>query len=77
MLQSFVGTIDTFGLRSLRGEDASASVPHRNFGDAVPFWAILDSQELPRIVEALTHGKRGAALLLLEERAHSLGRLYE
>ena len=77
MLQSFIGTIDTRGLRSFRSEDASALGPCRMFGDAVPFWAILDSQELPQIVEALTHGRRGAALLMLEERAHSLGRLYE
>ena len=77
MLQSFVGTIDTRGLRSFRSEDASGLVPSRMIGDAVPFWAILDSQELPPIVEALIHGKRGAALMLLEERAHSLGPLCE
>lgn len=75
MLQSFIGTIDTTGLRSLRNEEYVESVVTLEDPDVVRFWAILDTNQLPQIRRALLMGHRGAALNLVEQQAKSLGRL--
>ena len=74
MLQSFLGTFDRSGLRSLRIEDESQPalvVVKRNTSS---FWAVLDSQELPKIYRAVVVGRRAEALRLLAEHAVSIGR---
>jgi hypothetical protein len=72
MLQSFVETIDTGGLQSSRVEDDSVPrVPLHESGN--PFWAVLDSSELPAIARALVLGQRQMALQLLFAIAKSLG----
>ena len=73
MLQSFVGTFNAAGLRTLRNEDASDMRVIHNATGSVSFWAILDSDELPAIQHAITLGDRGAALQMLVQAAKSLG----
>jgi hypothetical protein len=75
MLQSFIGTFDAAGLRSLRNEDDTHGVTGLSIAGSVPFWAILDTEELPSIQRALMLGYRGTALELLVQQAKSLGRL--
>ena len=72
MLQSFVGTFDTRGLQTFRVEDDSVCrvLPHES---GFPFWAVLDSSELPAIARALVLGQRQMALQLLFAMAKSLG----
>lgn len=80
MLQSFIGTFDVVGLRSLRSEDdvvesdvwpSSRCVP----AGIVPFWAIIDTTELPTIQQALMLGNRGHAWEILVQQAKCFGRL--
>ena len=72
MLQSFVGTFDTGGLQTFRVEDDfHPRVPINESG--YPFWAVLDSSELPAIARALVLGQRQMALQLLFAMAKSLG----
>lgn len=73
MLQSFIGTLDAAGIRTLRSEDETTVVVRRVHG--VPFWAVLDSSELPSIHAALIRGQRGTALELLLSQARDFGRL--
>ena len=75
MLQSFIGTYDQAGLRSLRDEDEFTVASHLDVSGPVSFWAILDSDELPGIQHALTLGHRVTALQLLITTAKSLGPL--
>lgn len=76
MLQSFVGTFDAVGLRSLRCElEFGVSPRPLATAGSVSFWAILDTAELPQIEQAFLLGYRGTALELLAEHAKSLGRL--
>ena len=72
MLQSFIGTLDAAGLRSLRTEDDALPAPLSD-SEFVPFWVILDSSELPSIERALVLGQRQTALQLLVAVAKSLG----
>ena len=76
MLQSFIGTFDIAGLRTLRSEDDTCGETRLSSTEAVPFWAILDTDELPSIQRALMLGYRGTALELLVQQAKSLGRLH-
>ncbi len=75
MLQSFVGTYDQSGLRSLRLEEANSALPWTSPTGAAPFWAVLDSSDVPEICRAVCHGRRRRALRLLNERALTLGSL--
>ena len=75
MLQSFIGTFDSAGLRSLRTEEAATHRQTTADSASIRFWAILDSDELPSIHGALRLGRRDQALELLTQRAKSLGRL--
>lgn len=74
MLQSFVGTFDAAGLRSLRAEE-DGTAPPENREATVPFWAIIDTVELPPIEAALTLGCRSIAFELLAGRAKAFGPL--
>ena len=76
MLQSFIGTFDAAGLRTLRSEEAESSGKSIQ-SSGVPFWAILDSKELPSIQNALLLGHRCTAFELLARGAKSLGRYSE
>ena len=75
MLQSYIGTIDMSGLRSLRTEECGESVAPLGDPTVVSFWAILDTDQLPEICRALVMGHRGAALSLVTQQAKSLGRI--
>lgn len=80
MLQSFVGTFDAVGLRTLKSEDEAVDTdgfPSVRFvpEGLVPFWAILDSTELPTIQKALLSGERDRAWELLVQQAKCFGRL--
>ena len=72
MLQSFRGTVDVGGIRSLYLE---VDVPARpQLGSSVAeFWAVLDAKELPVIREAVRVGDRRTALSLICERSAFIG----
>jgi hypothetical protein len=74
MLESFIGTCDAAGLRTLRPED-ERDVTSRLDGEEgrVSFWAILDSAALPCIYRELTLDHRATALKLLVQMAKTLG----
>jgi hypothetical protein len=76
MLQSFIGTYDSGGLRSFAPDEYAESVRWANDNAVVRFWAIIDSDELPSIWKALVVGQRGTALELIAQQAKSLGRCY-
>jgi hypothetical protein len=76
MLESFVGTFDHRGLRSLRPEDPREDFDGRVVEPNGRFWAIIDTDNVSPIHEALVVGQRGAALDLLAQKAVSLGRFY-
>lgn len=71
MLQSFVGTYDSTGLRRLAIEAAPQSIAVMN--NAVQFWAILDTKILPEIHRAIIRGERSDALELVSQHAISMG----
>ncbi len=75
MLQSYLGIIDDYGLRSLRDEECGESVAIADDPDLVMFWAILDTEQLPSIRRALLMGHRGTALSMVALNAKSYGRL--
>jgi hypothetical protein len=78
MLQSFIGTFDVAGLRTLKSEDEaveSESWPIAYPVGSVPFWAILDNSELLPIHQALLTGNRSRAWELLVQQAKCFGRL--
>ena len=72
MLQSFRGTVDVGGIRSLHLE---TDVPVRSqLGQIVAeFWAVIDAKELPVIREAVRAGDRRTALSLICERSAYIG----
>ncbi len=74
MLKSFVGTFDSGGLRSFRSEDAALSDRVRDAFAPESFWAIIDSKDLPPILQAAMLGQRGTALELIAQQAVSFGR---
>ena len=72
MLQSFRGTIDAHGIRTLRLEKDEEF--ERRLDDSVAeFWAVLNRRELPEIRRAFESGNRQLALRLLSDRATSMG----
>ena len=74
MLQSFVGTIDVQGLRSLRPEpDHDMWMKSSNESVAGTIWAVLDSADLMTVQVALRTGQKRRALQLLSESARSIG----
>lgn len=76
MLQSFVGTFDSDGLRSLQPETEERVPSDCTSGGPVGFWAIIDTSELPAIEQAILSGSRAKALGILVQQARSVGRLH-
>lgn len=72
MLQSFRGTVDIGGIRSLHLETEVPVRPQLSKSVA-EFWAVLDAKELPVIREAVRAGDRRTALSLICERSVSIG----
>lgn len=72
MLQSFRGTIDVGGIRSLHVEtdNPTCSVNRCNTAE---FWAVIDRKEIPVIRAAVQAGERRTALSLICERSVSIG----
>lgn len=77
MLQSYIGTFDSDGLRSLWTEEHCEHARRQRDGRVVEFWAVIDSEELHPIRRAMILGDRGTALELIGQQAISLGRIYE
>lgn len=75
MLQSFVGTVDANGLRTLRPEGETATGCRSKTSSPIQIWAILDSSEIPSIQQAMMLGRRGTALQLLLEQSQSRGQV--
>lgn len=73
MLQSFIGTCDVTGLKSLRSEDDSWSGLPRHCAGETTIWAVINDEDLLAIHQALLLGCRGTALELLVEKARSVG----
>jgi len=76
MLQSFIGTFDTAGLRSLKTEDSAPAPLAGCFPLPGQFWAVLDTDELPSIRRAMMLGQRGTALDLLLQQAKCFGSIH-
>jgi len=72
MLESFRGTVDRGGIRTLRLErdEDFARRPDRTTAE---FWAILNREELPLIRAALATGDRVGATKMVCEHAVALG----
>ena len=72
MIQSFTGTFDTSGIRSLRVEaddDSRGPTPITS----ARFWAVLDTRDVPLIRRAMTAGDRIGALKLISDHSLSMG----
>ena len=72
MLQSFRGTIDAHGIRTLRperDEEFGRQLDH----SVAEFWAVLNHSELPQIRLAFACGDRQLATRLISECAKSMG----
>jgi hypothetical protein len=75
MLQSVIATVSRLGIESLRLEDdADLSVSHA-FRGGFSIWAVVDSQDLRVVRQALRAAEPGTAFYLLNERAVSMGSL--
>ena len=73
MLQSFRGTLDAHGIRSLRIETGDECWRGSNAQGRAEFWAVLNDSELPIIRANIQAGDRWRAMKLLNERAVCLG----
>ena len=73
MLQSFVGTVGTKGLITIRYDGVHPSSP--NTWPSANVWAVLDTSVLPEISIALRHDQPKRAWQLLYDNAISIGRL--
>jgi hypothetical protein len=75
MLDSFIGTFDQQGLRSLKSE----VTPTRSFIERTPgqFWAILDSSVVPSINQAIalrsSKSDSCEALQIILQQARDIG----
>ena len=72
MIQSFTGTFDTSGIRSLRVEaddDSRGSTPIT----LARFWVVLDTRDMPMIRQAMSAGDRIGALKLISNHSLSMG----
>ena len=72
MLDSFIGTFDQHGLRTLRSEtnQSPAFVERRRQGR---FWAVLDSSLVPTINRAIAAGDSRTALQIVLQQARDIG----
>ena len=72
MLQSFRGTIDTHGIRTLRLESDEDFSRQQHY-PINEFWVVLNHTDLPAIRAILASGDRARALRRVCEQAVSLG----
>lgn len=72
MLQSFRGTFDAIGIRTLRIELDGDRTSTLN-SDAAEFWAVVDIEFARQVRAALALGDRIHATRLLSETATSIG----
>lgn len=75
MLQSFVGIIDEFGLRSLTTERDDQRPAYCIPGNGRAIWAVLDSSNLNEVLDSLANDEGRQALKLLSIHARSIGSL--
>ena len=72
MLQSFRGTADEFGIRTLRLERDEERARPLHEG-VTEFWFVVDRREVHRIRAAFAAGERQTALSMICEKSVSLG----
>ena len=72
MLDSFIGTFDQRGLRTLKSEtkQTRAFVERRRHGR---FWAVLDRSVVPSINLAIAKGDSRSALQIVLQQARDIG----
>lgn len=72
MLDSFIGTFDQHGLRTLKAEtnQTPAFIERRRQGR---FWAVLDSSLVPSINLAIAKGDSRTALQIVLQQAREIG----
>lgn len=71
MLDSYIGTFDHHGLRSLKSE---SDVPHSILAHCKgQFWAVLDRSFVPSIHQAIAKGDSIAALKIVLQQARDIG----
>lgn len=71
MLNSFIGTIDRYGLRTLSVETKASTRRIPENGNR--FWAVLDPSVLPTVSRAMACGQRQAALEIVLKSARDAG----
>lgn len=71
MLDSFIGTFDQHGLRTLKSEIGE----QRSFIERIPgqFWAVLDRSFVPSINLAIAKGDSRTALQIILQQARDIG----
>ena len=71
MLDSYIGTFDHHGLRSLKSEnDVRSAIFSRRPGQ---FWAVLDKSLVPSINQAIAKGDSISALQIVFQQARDMG----
>lgn len=75
MLQSAIATVNRLGIESLRLEDDADFSAPRALHRGCSIWAVLDSEDLRDVRQALLAAEPEAALYLLSQRAVSMGSL--
>ncbi len=71
MLDSYIGTFDHHGLRSLQTEpDRSSPIFEARLGH---FWAVLDRSLVPSINQAIAKGDSRSALQIVLQQARDFG----
>lgn len=71
MLDSYIGTFDHHGLRSLKSEnDVPPAILARQPGQ---FWAVLDRSLVPSINQAIAKGDSISAMQIVLQQAREIG----
>ena len=73
MLDSFIGTFDEHGLRSLEIEGCNRAYSPK--GDNPKFWAVTDCSVLTNIKLAMASGDARSALKIIVQQARDIGRI--
>ncbi len=73
MLQSFIVTLDRFGLRSVIPEHSQFDRAESYGPACARCWAVIDSEQLLPVLNALELGRGAEALALLAECAFDTG----
>jgi hypothetical protein len=75
MLQSVIATVNRLGIESLRFEEEATRVVHYCSDSRYCVWAVVDSEDLRDVQQALLASEPAAAYYLLNDRAVSFGAL--